>query len=313
MKIFIFKFLNRATIILFTYIVIVTFLADYKLSGINVNYRESGYGFMNTRLKEVDTINDVSILAIGSSHAYRSFDPRIFKSNGVSFYNLGSSAQTPDVTNYLLERYLNQLKPEIVLYEVYPNMIFGQSVESKLDLLSNLELRELYNASKKINWEKDKVLLLNTLFTRVINQIFFLEKEESSIKEDDIYVSGGFVSKDTDSLYFNGIIDFDFSYEIKTSSSSFKKFKENINLINSSGAKCILVLAPLPKIVLNKFHDLKRLKNVYGKLGKYVDYNSSIFENDSLFYDADHLNNKGSEILTNLLISDLKTFRANDF
>jgi len=72
-------------------------------------------------------------------------------------------------------------------------------------------------------------------------------------------------------------------------------------------------LAPMPKIVLNKFHDLKRLKNVYGKLGKYVDYNSSIFENDSLFYDADHLNNKGSKILTNLLISDLKTFRANDF
>lgn len=57
----------------------------------NLNYYPGGYGNLNTRLKEAKTKGKVDILFLGSSHAYRGFDVRLFEQAGYSCFNLGSS------------------------------------------------------------------------------------------------------------------------------------------------------------------------------------------------------------------------------
>lgn len=103
----------------------------------NLRYVAGGYGHMHTRLQEVKTLDSIDILFLGSSHAYRGFDPRIFGDAGYTVFNLGSSAQTPEQTLVLLRKYLPQLHPNMVIFEVYPATFANSGVESSLDLISN--------------------------------------------------------------------------------------------------------------------------------------------------------------------------------
>ena len=63
------------------------------------------------RFNEVRLYENLDILFIGSSHAYRTFDPRFFNSMGLRTFNLGSTAQTPLNTYYLLKIYAKSLNP----------------------------------------------------------------------------------------------------------------------------------------------------------------------------------------------------------
>jgi len=77
----------------------------------------------------------VDILFLGSSHSYRGFNPQYF--SGYKTFNLGSSAQTPIQTNLLLKRYLHQLNPKTIVYEVYPISLSIDGVESSSDIIAN--------------------------------------------------------------------------------------------------------------------------------------------------------------------------------
>ena len=72
----------------------------------NIIYKKGFNGHLYSRINEIDKYDEVDILFLGSSHAYRGFDTRIFKAEGYSSFNLGSSAR--------VEVPFSQL-------EVYPN------------------------------------------------------------------------------------------------------------------------------------------------------------------------------------------------
>lgn len=93
-------------------------------------YHRVSSGHMFTRLEEAGEFGHVDVLVTGSSHAYRGFDPRVFAENGLSLFNLGSSSQTPIQTEFLLDRYLDVLTPEVVLLEVYPDLFSNDGTES---------------------------------------------------------------------------------------------------------------------------------------------------------------------------------------
>src|SRR5690606_4167572 len=73
------------------------------------------YGHLNTRVKEISKFQDVDILVLGSSHAYRGFDNRVFEKQGLKLFNLGSSSQSPMQTNILLNQYVDELNPKLVV------------------------------------------------------------------------------------------------------------------------------------------------------------------------------------------------------
>src|SRR5690554_449999 len=107
------------------------------------------YGHLNTRIKEIPNYKDIDILILGSSHAYRGFDTRVFKKHGINAFNLGSSAQSPIQTYILLNQYLDELNPKLVVLEVYAGVLELDGVESSLDLAANNKMDKYYYQTLK--------------------------------------------------------------------------------------------------------------------------------------------------------------------
>ncbi|MBL0340159.1 MAG: hypothetical protein IPP71_04090 [Bacteroidetes bacterium] len=122
----------------------------------NLIFPIGGYGHLNSRMQDVKNVNNVDILFLGSSHAYREFDTRIFKAQGYKSFNLGSSGQTPLQTVVLLKRYLHSLHPKLVVYEVYPATFTFDGVEAAIDLIAN----------DRVGWDTYKMAFsLNDILT----------------------------------------------------------------------------------------------------------------------------------------------------
>ena len=132
---------------------------------INVKYLLGAYGHMNSRVKDLASVEDVDVLFVGSSHAYRGFDPRIFSKNGIKSFNLGSSSQTPIQTDILVRRYLNQLDPKLIILEIFPTVVANDGVESALDLIAN-DKNDLL--SLKMAFELKNTIVFNTLIHAAI-------------------------------------------------------------------------------------------------------------------------------------------------
>ena len=119
------------------------FWAEYSPKIISSNLKSKEIyttpGSLYFRTKELKKYNDLDVLFLGSSHAYRGFDTRFYENYGLNVFNLGSSSQTQIQTNILVERYLDSLNPKIVIYEVYPGTFMNDGVESSVDLLINGE------------------------------------------------------------------------------------------------------------------------------------------------------------------------------
>ena len=124
------KFIGLASIIYLSGIFVWGKFIPQKLKP-NLQYIQGAYGFINTRAKEARISDGVDVLILGSSHAYRGFDVRIFGEAGYKTFNLGSSSQSPIQTYLLLKRYLDLLKPKLVIYEVYPTTFLPEQISFK--------------------------------------------------------------------------------------------------------------------------------------------------------------------------------------
>lgn len=283
------------------------FLSGYlpisKALKLNLKYRRGSYGHMYTRLNEVKQLDGhVDILFLGSSHSYRGFDPRNFKDKKT--FNLGSSSQAPIQTKILLKRYLSKINPKIVIYEVYPGTFVADGVESSLDLIAN-DNNDF--ESVKMAFELNNIDTYNTLIYAYFVNILNLNKKfvEPIIKDDDTYISGGFVEKKIKYYKYENIT----KNEVwKLNKKQIEKFEENIALLEQKKIKIILVYAPITKALYNSFTNniyIDSLMNSYGL--PYYNFNQLMQLDDSLdFNDAHHLNQNGVNKFNSKLNAILK-------
>ena len=71
------------------------------------------------RFRELPAYNNVDVLFMGSSHTFRSFDPRLFSRHKLTSFNMGSRAQTPLNSYYLLRKHIAHLNPRLIIFETY--------------------------------------------------------------------------------------------------------------------------------------------------------------------------------------------------
>ena len=150
-------------------------------------------GHLNSRIKEIRNYRDVDVLFLGSSHCYRTFDTRFYEAHGYRCFNLGSSSQTPMQTYVLLQEYLDSLNPKRVVFEVHPDIMNHDGVESAVDLLANAPLT---CEMTKMAWKMGNMKVINTWLYAVYNQKIRHRLEnfvEDSIIQDAAYVRGGYV------------------------------------------------------------------------------------------------------------------------
>lgn len=279
------------------------FVPQIFRSASNVRYLDESNDFMRLRVQEARKTNNVDILVLGSSHAYRGFDPRIFSNHGLEMFNFGSSSQSPLQTEVLLKRYYHSLNPKTVIFEIYPNVFTGDGVESSISLLSSDIIDQ---HALKMALEIDNLITYNSLFISFLKNK--LDRRSPSINSTIFrthqYVEGGYVERDQ--LYY---------YEPEPMSNSQWEFNESqwqafercLKIIESNGAQIFLVYAPITKgLYRSKTNNAEFLKRMETYGYPVYDFNAMTELDDALhFYDSNHLNQDGVEIFNRSLLSEL--------
>jgi hypothetical protein len=267
----------------------------------NLNYPLGGYGHMYSRLHNIKDVRDVDILFLGSSHAYRGFDPRIFEQYGFNTLNLGSSAQSHLQTELLLKRYLDQINPKLIIYEVYAGTFSSDGVESSLDIIAN----------DKNDFESIKMALTQN-HIKVYNALIygfyrdFLGKnddyEEELVKGEDTYIEGGYVEKKLE--YFEPVEFNENNWNLD--GPQFRFFERALRFIQQRNIPVILVQAPITKSMYTSFLNNGEFDDKMKTYGAYYNFNELIELDDELhFYNSHHLNQTGVEIFNTKLIEIL--------
>jgi len=267
----------------------------------NLNYKIGSYGHLYSRLEEVKTKKDIDLLFLGSSHTYRGFDTRFYSDLNIDAFNLGSSAQTPIQTKVLLNRYLDQLNPKLVIYEVFPSTFTFDGAESSLDIIAND--RNDFNSflmALKINNAK----VYNTFLYGLTNDILGTYSSFNEVKKrgSHHYIPGGFVERKV--TYFKTKEHSKRKWYLKES--QLEEFNTILNLLKERNIPYILVQAPFTKNLYNSYTNNDVFDSKMKDLGEYYNFNEMMHLNDSLhFYDQGHLNQLGVEKFNLFLIDTL--------
>ena len=267
----------------------------------NLIYQLGHWGHIFTRMQEVKTFNDIDILFLGSSHTYRGFDVRKFDSLGLKTFNLGTGAQTPIQTKALLKRYIKQLNPKMIIYEVSPILFSYEPVESSLDLIAN-DVNDIFTLEMVLDINHIKTY--NTAIYSTYRDIMNLNKDfkENASRAYDLYIPGGYVERRMKRYKY---INHDKKVLVPMSI-QVHAFHDNIKIIDKLGVELILVQTPITSS-LYKAHTLnEEFDKQMEDLGVYYNFNEIIQLDDSIhFYDAHHLNQDGVDIFNTALIDEL--------
>lgn len=125
------------------YLVVVLALCRVERGGYPLVFRTGDHyhlkgGLAYRKFKEWDPKARFDVLVVGSSHAYRGYDPRLFAAEGLAMYNLGTSAQTPLNTLAILRQYARPGRVGVVLFDIYEGAFVNDGMESTSDLVMNI-------------------------------------------------------------------------------------------------------------------------------------------------------------------------------
>jgi len=265
----------------------------------NLNYRIGSKGFLNTKVKEIEEAKDIDILVLGSSRTYRGFDPRIFKKNGFTMFNLGSSAQTPMQTELLVKRYLLKINPKLVIFEVSPGNFNSDGIESTTDLISNMEIgADLLKLASRLNHLK----AYNTLIYAYFRNIFKMDANfvEESVHGTDKYVHNGYVQ--------NTLTKNDFKKLYKSSKRSMRReqkeaFERIVAFLEDHSTEVVFVQAPMTNYRYQAATNNSEIDEYFKKFGEYYNFNNLISLSDEYdFSDSHHLSQTGVNKFNRYLI-----------
>lgn len=259
---------------------------------------KGGDSWMRFREFEPEAHHDV--VAIGSSHAYRGYDPRIFARHGWSMFNLGSSAQSPLNSWFVFEHYLNPQNTGLLLLDVYEVAMEIDGLESTVDLSQCLTSND---AVIRMALAQRDPRAINILMLR------WFDRNEPPRYLDSNYVSGGF-SQTRDSIkapihYLTGR-----HYDPEPRQVHF--FRKILERCHATGIPVVLVCHPYPKQADRAKHEefsqwLRDEAAPYGFsiLDMAFDHGLPLDDHDH-FYDHNHLNQAGVEIFDAVLIDRLE-------
>ena len=255
----------------------------------NLNYARGAYGFMRTRIEELDTVSAADVLIVGSSHAYRGFDTRIFQAHGIKAFNLGSSGQTPIQSLALLRTYIKKLDPKLVLLEVNPISVSSDGVESALDLVANG--RTDGNTLKMILTINQAKVYNSFLFANY-RKLFNLNKHytEPVKTEADRYIKGGYVERKMDYYVPSPVAE----ETIHFNEQQLEALGHCMQEMQRKNIEVVLVFAPITNHLYRSYTNTEDFDSIMKGFGRYYNFNQLVSLSDSLhFYDSNHLNQKG--------------------
>jgi hypothetical protein len=201
-------------------------------------------------------------------------------------------------TKVLLNRYLNQINPKLIIYEVYNETFSIDGVESSLDVITN-DKNDLYSIN--LAFKMNNIKVYNTLIYGLMREIFGLNSSivEDEVKGEDTYISGGYVERN---LSFFKNVEYS-EQEWVINENQLSAFKEIVRMIKDKRIELVLVNTPVTKSLYNSNPNNHTFDSIMNAQAKYYNFSELLKLDDSLhFYNAEHLNQNGVEIFNRKLI-----------
>lgn len=264
----------------------------------NLNYKRGAYGHMYSRIEEARHTSGVDILFLGSSHTYRGFDPRVFQQYELNTFNLGSSSQSPLQTEILLKRYLDQIQPQKIIYEVCPSTFSTDGVESTLDLIANDRLDKMLFT---LALQQNHIKIYNTLLFALYRRLTGRDNNfvETAQKEEDLYIPGGYVERIVEH-HEPKVIE---AVQWEIEAEQLAAFERLIAYVEERNIPIILVQAPFTQSYRLAYEGRETFDQLMGEYAPYHNFNKLLLLNDQLhFYDEQHLNQTGVSLFNVTLI-----------
>jgi hypothetical protein len=289
-------------VVVVLYIAVMVVLCRLAPGGVPLIHRTGDYyhlkgGVSYAKFREWDPAAHHDVLVVGSSHAYRGYDPRIFADRGLSLFNLGSSAQTPLNTLHVLRGYAGQGRAGLVLIDVYEGALTNDGLESTSDLVMNIGSDR---AAAGMAWDQADLRAVNMLALR------FLRRDAPADVIDSTYVPGGF-SQNTDSL--KGAVPYARFDRSKVRADQLVHLAACLDHCRDRGLPAVLVSHPQPHAADSVGHLVFRalIDSVRAPYGTpYLDLAlGHALDDHDHFYDHNHLNQAGVERFNAILISAL--------
>ncbi|MEY4330788.1 MAG: hypothetical protein RL609_1536 [Bacteroidota bacterium] len=298
------KNISQFTIALFLLVFVAFSILAFQskwITATNIRYKPTCNGKLAERIKEANQCRNIDILFLGSSHCYRGFDTRIFKSHDLLGFNLGSSSQTPMQSALLLDRYVDFMKPQLVVLEIFPDLYDGNGLESTLDFISNIGPSSV---THQMLIETHDISAYNTYGYGLIKNLWLgpdIIQCDTALEQ---YVAGGFVEKKKFiTTTFQGS-----SIPLSWKDSQLKSFNRIQEICNQRKIPLVYVLAPMTTAYYAQYPNIDHWISSIEQDGfKVYNFNPiGKHYSESHFYDAHHLNQKGVEIFNQELITIIK-------
>ncbi len=268
-----------------------------------------GFGFTLPRIREAETRGEVDILFLGSSHTYRSFDPRIFAEYGYRSFNLGTTGQTPINSYYVLKRYFPKLRPRLVILDIYRNLYDRDGLESFYDLSKNAPFSwEMVAMALALRTPHALNAALDNFF---LTQTGRLERAQQQPFEDEVYVPGGYV--ETHKVYTKTPNPKPRRVELQEFQLDY--LRRIIDTVHARGSRIVLVSQPEPLEILRAVVNYDEIAATFATIAeekgvRYFDFNFKLpVQTHVHFSDADHLNPAGVRFYNTALIDTLQKHR----
>ena len=258
------------------------------------------------RFREIKEYRDIDILFLGSSHTYRSFDPRFFSERGFTTFNMGSTAQSPLNSYFLLRPEIERLNPKLVVFEVFYEVLVSDGLESYLDLYENMT----WDSSMwKMAWATTNVRAINVALAHYLEigrtPMGWLP---ANLDRQDTYIRGGYVETVEGFEGERGVSP----HRVEIRDTQLDYLARVISLCKGRGTKIVLVVQPLPEETLAS---MTNLTEVQGQLAIFardrevtlLDFNTMMkLDSKEHFFDSHHLNQEGVRVFDHRLFEELQ-------
>lgn len=253
-------------------------------------------GHEQRMFQDFEASNEIyDAVVLGSSHAYRGYDPRIFDSCGVHMFVAGSSSQNPIGGKIIYEHVLKG-RTKVIIQDIYDVLFEIDCGESNLRLIQNLP-------TSKSAWDITQSFVDMRTFTGFLVRMASIHPPQEVELKD--YVERGYCEKKGILYRLEPVSDSVFNRNEEV----FASFETFIQELAADGVQLILVSHPMPQSPgMAKYHRefLEQFMPLVNKYHlPYFDY-TMVTEGFGQYEFADnaHLNKAGVAKYNHLLLNN---------
>jgi hypothetical protein len=238
------------------------------------------------------------VVVLGSSHAYRGYDPRWFEREGLSCFNLGSTAQTPLCSWPIVRHWLTPRNTGLLVLDIYEAMLENSGMEGAIDLVQNVSDGRI---ATHIAWNIRDPRAVNMLLLRQAT------RGEPVRYRENGYVGRGYCTR-SDTLA--GPVDYPSGGVFRPEARQVAFLDRIVEHCRDAGIPLVLVTHPMPRAGDRLKHErfAAWLRAHLGPGGPpYLDFATGHQLDDRRhFYDANHMNQAGVDLFMPMLIDRLR-------